>query len=148
KPASPRVRTQDDLRDAFVRAFPYLALESKQLLLSPQITVAALSAAKETDLRSAPTLVYLCRFEAGGRRFAGVAAALDLKQPWPLGPFLPPDVSEISDSQIILRDVGFQEGKPAVGSEVRVRFKPPESHGPAPDHVETFRLAGFVGRRG
>ena len=89
-PSSRRVRTVEDFRKGFARAHPYLSLESKTLLISPAIARTALAAAKEANIRAAPTIVYLCRLEAGGRKLAGVVAALDPDAAPPLGPFLPP----------------------------------------------------------
>lgn len=144
-----RVRKLADLTDSIARSFPYLALESKQLLLSKQVAEAGMEMAEETKLIAAPTLVYLCRMDAGKRRFAGVVAALDPAKAWPLGPFLPPGVSSLDDNQIVLLDDSAEDdAKPAKGSSIVLRFKPPESHGPAADVVRTFTLAGLLPPKG
>jgi hypothetical protein len=70
----------------------YLSLESKQMLLEPAVVEAAQAAAKETGLRTAPTLVYLANTiaDAAGNEIPySVVAALDPTLPPPLGPFLP-----------------------------------------------------------
>src|SRR5262245_17372632 len=100
RPASRRVRTEADFRAAFVRSAPYLALESKQLILPQPVAAAARQAAKDADLRAADTLVYLCRIDAGGTRFAGVVAALDPTEKPPLGPFLPDGKKALAENQI------------------------------------------------
>src|SRR5262249_29179768 len=38
--------------------------------------------------------------------------------------------------------------RPAVGTEVALTYKPPESHGPAPDRKATFKLAGYLPAEG
>jgi ABC-type lipoprotein release transport system permease subunit len=132
----------------FLHHHPYLALQSKQLLLSPPIVTAAREAARECALSAAPTLVYLCRLDVGGKRIAGVVAALSADRPPPLGPFLPPGRRSIGEDEITLADWGWTEKRPAVGSKVVLTFKPPESHGPAPDRTASFRLAGYLPLKG
>lgn len=149
RPASRRIRTFDDFRGYYLRQHPYLSLESRQLLLSPAMIEAAQRAAKDTGLRAAPTLVYLARVEAAGRRIAGVVAALDPADHPPLGPFLPPGKAVLADDEIVLLDHDWSDGqRPAIGSEVTLRYKPPESHGPTPDRRTTLRLAGWLPPRG
>jgi ABC-type antimicrobial peptide transport system permease subunit len=134
-PAPARL-TPQGIEHSFLREHSYLALESKQLLLSPAVAAAAIDAAKECDLRAAPTLVYLCKIEAAGRRIAGVVAALPPGSPAPLGPFLPSGKKSLGKDEIALVDWGWQAGKrPAVGDKVTLVFKPPESHGPAADRL-------------
>jgi ABC-type lipoprotein release transport system permease subunit len=145
RPASRRVRTVADFHSHFLRTHPYLSLESKQLFLTPQVADAALATAREMGLRAAPTLVYLCRMEIAGRRSAGVVAALDPAASFPLGPFRPAGRKALEDRQIVLADYGWSgPERPRAGSQVALSFKPPESHGPAPDQRATFTLAGYL----
>jgi ABC-type antimicrobial peptide transport system permease subunit len=151
KPANRRIRTEADLSDAFYHSSSYVSLESTQLLLTPQITDAALDAAAQIGARVAPTLVYLCRMKAGktGALRAGVVAALDPTQAPPLGPFLPPGKKSLGDREIVLLDDDWQPpNRPAPGSPIYLRFKPPESHGPAEDVESEFTLAGFLSPEG
>jgi ABC-type antimicrobial peptide transport system permease subunit len=67
-----------------------------------------------------------------------VVAALDPTLPAPLGPFLPTDLKSLADDQIL------SAGWTPKGKSVTLRFKPPESHGPADDLTQTFRLAGTI----
>ena len=53
----------------------------------------------------------------------------------------------LGEGQIVLLDEGFA-AKPAPGSKVVLRFKPPESHGPTPDRVAEFALAGLLPMKG
>lgn len=138
---------EDAARQYFEKAYPYLALESRSLLLPGDIVTAAEAAAKTARLAAAPTLVYLSKIRAAGRTLAGVVAALDPAAPAPLGPFLPPGMKSLADGQIVLADYPghWARGKrPAAGDEVTLHYKPPESHGPAPDRTKGFRFAGFI----
>jgi ABC-type antimicrobial peptide transport system permease subunit len=149
RPANPKIRTVADLADYYLRHHPYLALVSNQLLLTSDVADAALRAARETGLRAAPTLVYLCRIQAGDRRIAGVVAALDAAQPPPLGPFLPPGRTSLGSQDIALLDYDWKAGpRPDPGSPVELIFKPPETHGPAADVRARFRLAGYLPAQG
>jgi ABC-type antimicrobial peptide transport system permease subunit len=109
----------------------YLSLESRQLLLEPAVAAAAGEAARATNLRTAPTLVYLANNIATGDRFVAsaaaaldpaptavvkpliptigplqipysVVAALDPALPPPLGPFLPDGVNTLADDEVVL----------------------------------------------
>jgi ABC-type lipoprotein release transport system permease subunit len=130
-----------DIEKYYREHHPYLSLESRQLLLEPFVVTAAEQAARQAKLRLAPTLVYLCRLEAAGQRVAGVVAALPPGEKAPLGPFLPAGKSALGKDEIALVDWGWKP-MPAPGSKVVLSFKPPESHGPAPDRKETFTVAG------
>ncbi len=146
---TPRKPTEKEIEQYFLRRHPYLALESKQLLLSPPVARAAQEAAEKSNLQSAPTLVYLCRLESGGQRIAGVVAALSPDRPPPLGPFLPPSKKTLARDEIVLvtPDPAWKKS-PSVGDKVVLVFKPPESHGPAPDRTHAFRLAGYISLEG
>jgi ABC-type lipoprotein release transport system permease subunit len=161
-PATPGKPTRKEIESYFLRTHPYLALQSKQLLLSEAVADAARDAAreKEVQLKAAPTLVYLCRLTAGGKRIAGVVAALPPDRPPPLGPFLPPGKRTLGEDDITLVDWGWQQGKrPEVRSKVVLTYKPAESPrarlldgreraGPAEDRHHPFRLAGYIPLRG
>jgi ABC-type antimicrobial peptide transport system permease subunit len=143
--ATPDVLTLAEIQEYYLRAHPYLTLESQQLLLPPETARAALEAARASGLDAAPTLVYLCRLESAGRRIAGVVAALDARRPAPLGPFLPRGKKELADDEIVLVEEAWPEGqRPAAGDRLTLTFKPPESHGPAPDLSHRFRVAGYI----
>jgi putative ABC transport system permease protein len=143
KRRGPDVLTRSAVEAFFRRRYPYLSLESKQLLLDRPAESAALEAADPAGLGSAPTLVYLCRLRVGGRRIAGVVGALDPTRPAPLGPFLPPGRKGLADDEIVLADWGWGEKRPKVGDEITLTYKPAEHHGPAPDRTARFRLAGY-----
>ncbi|MBY0230168.1 MAG: hypothetical protein K2W96_12875, partial [Gemmataceae bacterium] len=123
RPASRFVRTVEDFRQAFQRSYPYLSLESKSLLIPPALADAALSVAKKSEMAAAPTLVYLCRWDIGGKRSAGVVAASDDLVPG------------LGKREIAL--VG--EGK--AGETVTLRYKPAESQGPTKDETREFAVA-------
>ena len=139
KPANRRIRTEADLRAAFERMSAPVTLQSKQLLISQPIAEVALKAAKDLGLHAEPALVYLCRFDAEGKRVAGVVAAVDPASS---------NKKPLTDDEIILLDEGWTSPRPAIGSRVTLRFKPPESHGPAADLTASFTLAGYVAPEG
>lgn len=127
-----------EVRAYYERRHPYLTLESRSLYLSDPLVSAALEAAKPVNLDAAPTLVYLCKLQSGGETRAGVVAALDPSRVGPLGPFLPPGVTTLKDDALIAA------GWTPKGQTLTLRFKPPESHGPAPDVTAEFTVAGAI----
>ena len=127
----------DEVRAAFAKHQPYLALESRSLLLPPAIVTAA-KAAAEPRFTATPTIVYLCKMVDGKRTVAGVVAAIEPGLPAPLGPFLPEGVKALADDQIVTA------GWTPTSKEVTLRFKPPETHGEAADRTQTFRVAGNI----
>lgn len=149
KQANPDVLTLSEITDYYHREHPYLTLESQQLLLPPVVARVAFEAAVAGGMRGAGTTVYLCRMQADKERIAGVVAALEPSQAAPLGPFLPAGKKELGENEIVLVSEAWPaENRPAVGSSVVLTFKPPESHGPAPDLKQTFRVAGTIALAG
>jgi putative ABC transport system permease protein len=124
----------------------YLSLESKQLLLEPFLADAAVEAAKESHLRTAPTLVYLANTLAAGSADVpySVVAALDPAQPPPLGPFLPSGVAQLADDEIVLADWKESPLPRNIGEKVTLAFFPPTHQGELHEVSTTFRLSGFV----
>jgi putative ABC transport system permease protein len=136
KPASPDIVTAADIEDYYRQRHGYLSLESRQLLLEPLFAKAALEAAEECNLRTAPTLVYLAnsiRNVANPNPDEAIAysvvAALDPTQPPPLGPFLPPGVKALRDDQIVLVDWPDSPLPFVPGMDVRLTYYPPDQHG-------------------
>ncbi len=135
----------------FRERYPYLSLESRQLILEPAIAKAALEAADDAGLRAAPTLVYLCKISAGQKKVTGIIAALDPTQTPPLGPFLPPGKTELADDEIALVDWTLQPTLLPLspGAEVTLLYKPPEHQPEKLDNrTATFRFAGVVPLKG
>lgn len=132
----------------------YLSLESRQLLIEPVIADAALAAARDTGLRSAPTLVYLANSIGDGKRTVpySLVAALDPSLPPPLGPFLPPGVDHLTDEEIVLVDWKESPLQLKPGDPVLVSYFDPdvrhEEGGQLKQDTATFRLRGFVSLRG
>jgi ABC-type antimicrobial peptide transport system permease subunit len=128
----------------------YLSLESSQLLLEPLVADAALEAARSTNLRTAPTLVYLANTIAAGAKKIpySVVAALDPALGPPLGPFLPPGVKELADDEIVLADWKDSPLPRKIGEEVTLSFFPPTHHDAWREQTATFRLKGFVALEG
>jgi ABC-type antimicrobial peptide transport system permease subunit len=122
---------------------PYLSLESRNLILEPALGDAALAAAQETGLRTAPTLVYLANsIKSGDEEIPySVVAAVDRPE-LGKGPQL---WNPLADDEIILVD--WQESllrKVEPGAEVTLTYFAPEQHGRPTEKTATFRLAGFV----
>ncbi len=138
---------RQEIEDYFNSRHGYLNLESRLLLLEQPIVEAARAAAEATGLRAAPTLVYLCKLEAGNQRVAGIVAALDPTLGPPLGPFLPEGRKSLDDKQIVLLQ---WQGKPALpalsnGATVTLIYKPPEHQpGALPDKTAQFHFAGSL----
>jgi ABC-type lipoprotein release transport system permease subunit len=124
----------------------YLSLESQQLLLEPLVADAALEAARETDLRAAPTLVYLANGITVDEDEIpySVVAALDPTLAPPLGPFLPPEVKQLADDEMVLVDWTESPLPKTIGEKVTLRFFPPTHQGEPREESATFRLAGIV----
>jgi ABC-type lipoprotein release transport system permease subunit len=126
----------------------YLSLESRQLLIPPDIARKVAAAAEKTNLRSAPTLVYLANtIAAGGKEIPySVVAALDPALAPPLGPFLPPGAKELGEDDIVLADWKQsplpRDMKP--GETVTLSYFPPEHHGDLREQGHRFRFAGLV----
>jgi ABC-type lipoprotein release transport system permease subunit len=140
KHKDPNVLERAEVEAYYRQHHPYLSLESRELLLESAVAEAALGAAKEVNLRSAPTLVYLARIDVAGRRIAGVIAALDPALPPPLG-FLPRDKNPLTDNKILLVDWGWRGSPPRTGSAVTLTYKPAEHQGPSPDRHAKLTLA-------
>ena len=75
------------LEDYYQAQHGYLSLESRQLILGPEVATAALTAAQKDGLNAAPTLVYLTKIEAAGVRIAGIVGAVEPGILPPLAPF-------------------------------------------------------------
>jgi hypothetical protein len=143
---------QDDVLEhseveAYYRTYhAYLNLESRQLLLEPFVEQAALAAASETDLRAAPTLVYLANTIAEGKASVpySLVAALDPTESPPLGPFLPDGVKRLADDQIVLVKWPDSPLPARAGDDVTLTYFPPEQHGPFTEVTHSFRCAGSI----
>ncbi len=126
---------------------PFLTLESTQLLIEPAVESAALAAAKDVGLRPMPTLVYLVDTLAHGKEEEApyvVVAALDPAAKAPLGPFLPPDVSELKDDEIVLAEWEESPIKAKRGDTITLTYYAPEQHGDATLLTHEFKLAGTI----
>jgi ABC-type lipoprotein release transport system permease subunit len=170
------VLTLDELRNYFRQHHGYVSLESRQLLLEPAIVEAAQAAARDENLRSAPTLVYLANRISDGSRGAGrwpardrdqagqrpappfipysVVAALDPAQAPPLGQFLPPGAHGLADDEIVLADWKESPLKAAPGSKITLTYFQPDEEGhlrelgdQAEENAE-FKLKGRVALAG
>lgn len=125
---------------------PYLALESRQVLLEPWVSGAALDAAAEVKLRTAPTLVYLANrisSETSEKSIPySVVAALDPTLKPPLGPFLPPGVDKLTDEQIILVNWKGNPMPTSPGSRISLHYYPPEEQGQYKEHIDGLVQVG------
>jgi ABC-type antimicrobial peptide transport system permease subunit len=122
----------------------YLSLESRQLLLEPFVVAAARTAAEETDLHVAPTLVYLANTISDGQHEIpySIVAALNPTEAPPLGPFLPEGVHELCDDQIVLVDWKGCPIQAKAGKSITLRYFPPEQHGDFKEVEAEFKMAG------
>jgi ABC-type antimicrobial peptide transport system permease subunit len=138
--------SRGDLARFYRERHNYMSLESRQMLLEPAVGDAALRAAAESGLRAAPTLVYLANTIAanGGEIPYAIVAALDPAEKPPLGPFLPPDVDNLKDDEIILADWKDSPLKVKPGDEVTLTYFEPADGGQLREKEARFRLAGLV----
>jgi ABC-type lipoprotein release transport system permease subunit len=140
------VLTYAEVADYYRAAHPYIALDSRQMLLSPSVAEAARAAALETHLRAAPTLVYLANTISDGAHSIpySVVAALDPAQPAPLGPSLPSGHDHLKNDEIILVDWKQSPLAAAPGSSIELTYFRPEQEGRLDEVKATFRLAGRI----
>src|SRR5262249_23655441 len=126
--------SRDELLAYYQREHGYLSVESRRMLLEPAAAKAALQAATEMKLwgveagvKAAPTLVSLAiLIEARGEKVPySIVAAVDPELPPPLGPFLPPGVSNLQDDEIILADWPDSPLKVKPGDEIRLTYFEP-----------------------
>jgi len=148
-----RVRTEDDLRDAIARGFPYLALESKQLLLSPPGREPRAWRRRRKQTCGPPRRWCTC---VGWRSVASASPAWS--RPWTCAsrgrsaPSCQPE-PPLSGRQIVLARSGLRPGEGSADASGRDpgEVQPPE-HRPdlSATHNEEvkFTLAGFVPPRG
>jgi ABC-type lipoprotein release transport system permease subunit len=140
-----------EVQDYFRKNHNYLSLESHQLLVEPAVVSAALKAAGESGLRPAPTLVYLANTISDGKATNipySVVAALDPSLPGPLGPFLPPEVRELHDGEIILADWKESPLKARAGDTIALTYYLPEIEGRLQEQTTKFTLRGLVPLKG
>ncbi len=132
----------------------YISLESRQMLLEPAVGGAAQKAAQESGLRAAPTLVYLANTikaagpDGGDDIPYSIVAALDPAEKPPLGPFLPPGVESLKDSEIVLANWKESPLKLTPGDKVTLKYFEPVEGGQLKEKTATFRLAGLVPMQG
>jgi putative ABC transport system permease protein len=124
----------------------FFTLNSRQLLIEPAVEIAAMAAAKETELTPAPTLVYLADTLSDGKANVPyvIVAALDPTAAPPLGPFLPKGVSSLKDDEIILAEWPGSPLTTKPGDTITLTYYPPEQHGEFKLETAKFKLAGVI----
>ena len=124
----------------------FLTLESRQLMIEPAVESASLAAAKDVQLRAAPTLVYLADTLSDGKANVPyvVVAALDPTAPPPLGPFLPKAVASLKDDEIVLAEWPGSPLTTTPGATITLTYYPPEQHGDFKLATAQFKLAGTI----
>jgi ABC-type antimicrobial peptide transport system permease subunit len=150
KVAKGGVLTVDDFIAYYRRHHPYLSLESRQMFLEPAVVAAATRAAARQHLRTAPTLIYLADQISDGVHDIpyAVVAALDPAQAPPLGPFLPPGVTELKDDEMVLADWKESPLEVKPGDAVTLRYYEPDAQGKLDLRSVTLRLRGLVPLQG
>jgi ABC-type lipoprotein release transport system permease subunit len=145
-PGPGRVLTRDAVESFYQRKRGYLSLESPRLLLPSVADEVALAAAKACNLRAAPTLVYLANGISDGKETIpySIVAALNPDERPPLGWFLPPDVEQLADDQIVLVDWKDSPLRAKPGDPITLTYFAPEQSGTPEEKTATFRLAGTI----
>ncbi|MBL8799838.1 MAG: ABC transporter permease [Planctomycetia bacterium] len=124
----------------------YLSLESRQLLLGPEVDFAAERAAFDLNLSTGRTFVYLANTIAeGGQEIPySVVAALHPGRGAPLGPFLPEGVGTLKDDEIILARWEESPLPMKVGDEVKLTYFAPVEDGKLTEKTASFKLRGTI----
>jgi ABC-type antimicrobial peptide transport system permease subunit len=145
-PGPDRALTREAVETYYRRNRGYLSLESPRLVLPLAAGDAALAAAKECNLRAAPTLVYLANGISDGKATIpySIVAALDPAERPPLGWFLPPGVDRVADDQIVLAEWPESPLHAKPGDTITLTYFAPEHQGGAQERSTEFKLAGCL----
>lgn len=137
----------------------YVSVESEQLVLDPPSVAAVERAARENNARFERTLVYLANAISLGTEPVpsdqtgdlktlipySTAAALDPTAPPPVGPFLPPGVTDLADDEIVLVDwpeSPLKRLKP--GDPITLTYFKPEMEAGVEEASATLKFKGYV----
>ncbi|MGF1580171.1 MAG: FtsX-like permease family protein [Gemmataceae bacterium] len=141
----PNVRREGLPWDRYLRKWPYWSLESRSVFV-PEVVKKAVG---ETDLQSAPTLVYLVNTLSSSKAEEEVpyciVAAVDVNAKPPLGPFLGEGLEELKDDEILLTD--WDQGRLGdvpKGSQVTLKYFDPNSHSQTKELTQAFTVAAHV----
>ena len=139
----------------------YVSVESEQLVLDPATVRSVEAAAKAVGTHSERTFSYLANAISLGDKPVwnkdasdeskvigySTVAALDPSAAPPLGPFLPKDVSQLADDEIVLAEWPGSPFDPSVlkrGDPVTLTYFKPEMEASVEEAAHTFRFAGFI----
>ena len=125
----------------------YVNVESEQLLMDRSTVTAIEKAAAEVGLRSERTLVYLVNGITHGTAEIpySIVAALNPSADEPLGPFLPPGVTELKDDEIVLADWKESPLKDLPpGTPLTLSYYNPEVEGEGKVETATLTFRGYV----
>jgi len=138
--------TVEDFIAYYRNHHPYLNLESRQMFLEQAVADAAARSAPMTGWRTAPTLIYLADSISDGHNEIpyAVVAALDPAKPPPLGPFLPPGVTGLSDNEIVLAQWPESPLRIKMGDQVTLAYYDPDAQGKLERRTAKLRLAGLL----
>ena len=146
-------KTKDTPTRAEVEAFyrkerHYLTLQSRQLFIEPVVVEAAQKAAKDNDLSSERSLVYLANTIEAAKP-APTPSILPYNVVAAVEPsFLPPQFANLGDKQVVLARWPESPLTVKEGDEIIVRYFPPEHQGEPKEETATFTVAGFVDLKG
>src|SRR5262249_54961945 len=141
---------REEVQAYYQKQRPYLTLESRQVILDPASGDAALKAAENTNLRAAPTLVYLANnIKVGDKAIPySTVAALDPSLPPPLGPFLRDSDKPLADDEILLAEWDKSPLQAKEGDQVTLTYFPAKESGEVKEETSTFKVRGFVPMEG
>lgn len=125
----------------------YVSVESTELVLPDAKVRAVEAAAKKLGLRAEPTVVYV----ADALQFEGkeipypVVAGLNPSAAAPLGPFLPPGVSDLADGEVVLLEwPNSPLNKLPTGSKIRATYFNPDVEGEGKLESAELTLRGYL----
>ena len=125
----------------------YVSVEAEQMIFDPAMATAIERAAAEVGVRAERTIIYVADAISHGTAEIpySIIAALNPSAAAPLGPFLPPGVSELKDGEVVLADWKDSplRGLPP-GTELKLTYYNPEVEGDGRLETATLTLRGYV----
>jgi ABC-type antimicrobial peptide transport system permease subunit len=142
-----RLELQDYGLKIVDRTNRYASVESDQLVLPPNQAEAVERGIADVKLCAEPTIVYVADSLAAGDKEIPypVVAGLNAKADAPLGPFLPPGVSDLRDDEVVLLD--WKESpfaKLPAGSKITLKYFHPDVEGEGRIETAELTLRGSI----
>jgi ABC-type antimicrobial peptide transport system permease subunit len=125
----------------------YVSVEATELILAPKTVDTIGAAATALGLRAEPTVVYVADTLAHGKSQIPypIVAGLNPAAAAPLGPFLPKDVPNLADGEVVLLDWQRSElNRLPAGTKLQIRYFDPEVEGEGKPQDAELTLRGYI----